>query len=49
MLKRDVVVGPGALTLGDLGLAPTALEAILPTYLDRFRPGGRFARPSPAR
>ena len=49
MLKRDTVVGPGALTLHDLGLAPTALEAILPTYLDRFRPGGRFARPSPAR
>jgi len=49
MLKRDVVVGPGALTLRDLGLAPTALEAILPTYLDRFRPGGRFARQSPAR
>jgi NADH dehydrogenase len=49
MLKHDIVVGPGALTLHDLGLAPTALEAILPTYLDRFRPGGRFARPSPAR
>jgi uncharacterized protein YbjT (DUF2867 family) len=49
MLRRDCVVGPGAETLKDLGLAPTALEAILPTYLDRFRPGGRFARPSPAR
>jgi uncharacterized protein YbjT (DUF2867 family) len=49
LLKRDSVVGPGAAGLGDLGIAPTALEAILPTYLDRFRPGGRFARPSPAR
>ena len=49
LLKRDSVVGPGAAGLGELGIAPTALEAILPTYLDRFRPGGRFARPSPAR
>ena len=49
LLKRDTVVSPGALTLRDLGIAPTALAAILPTYLDRFRPGGRFARPSPAR
>ncbi len=43
LLKRDNVVGAGALTLRDLGIAPTALEPILPTYLDRFRPGGRFA------
>jgi NADH dehydrogenase len=49
LLKHDTVVGAGALTLRDLGIAPTALAAILPTYLDRFRPGGRFARPSPAR
>ena len=31
---------PGA----DLGLQPQAIEAILPTYLDRYRPGGRFAQ-----
>jgi NADH dehydrogenase len=46
MLRRDNVVGPDAPGLRDLGIAPTALEPILPTYLDRFRPGGRFA-PAP--
>jgi uncharacterized protein YbjT (DUF2867 family) len=49
LLARDNVVGSGALTLRDLGIAPTALEAILPTYLDRFRPGGRFAPATPVR
>ncbi|MEJ0072223.1 MAG: complex I NDUFA9 subunit family protein [Pseudomonadota bacterium] len=47
LLRRDSVVSPGAETLRDLGLTPTALQAILPTYLDRFRAGGRFA-PLPA-
>ena len=45
MLRRDNVVSEGALTLADLGIAPTAAEVILPTYLDRYRPGGRFNRP----
>jgi len=49
LLRRDTVVGPGALTLRDLGIAPTALEPLLPTYLDRFRPGGRFAPATRAR
>ena len=44
MLKRDNVVSSGALTLEALGIAPTAVEAILPTYLDRFRRGGWYAR-----
>jgi uncharacterized protein YbjT (DUF2867 family) len=43
LLKRDNIVSPGALTLADLGIQPTAVETILPTYLDRFRAGGRFA------
>jgi NADH dehydrogenase len=42
-LKTDTVVSPGALTLADLGIEPTPLDIVLPTYLDRFRPGGRFA------
>ncbi len=42
-LKSDNVVTDGALTLADLGIDPTAAELILPTYLDRFRIGGRFA------
>lgn len=41
-LKTDNVVGADALTLRDLGLTGTGLDVILPTYLARFRPGGRF-------
>jgi uncharacterized protein YbjT (DUF2867 family) len=44
LLKRDNVVSSGALTLTTLGIAPTAVEGILPTYLDRFRRGGWYAR-----
>jgi uncharacterized protein YbjT (DUF2867 family) len=47
LLKRDNVVSSGALTLASLGIAPTAAEVILPTYLDRFRRGGWYERPSP--
>jgi NADH dehydrogenase len=42
-LQADNVVSEHALTLKDLGITPTALEVIVPTYLERFRPGGRFA------
>jgi NADH dehydrogenase len=44
MLKRDNVVSSGALTLATLGITPTAVESILPSYLDRFRRGGWYAR-----
>ena len=44
LLKRDNVVAPDALALRDLGIEPTAMEAILPTYLDIYRRGGRFAK-----
>jgi NADH dehydrogenase len=44
MLERDNVVSPGAKTLGDLGITPTSMEAILPTYLARFRPSGQYDR-----
>src|SRR5438874_2955100 len=44
LLKRDNVVSSGALTLATLGITPTAVEAILPTYLDRFRRGGWYER-----
>jgi NADH dehydrogenase len=44
LLEVDNVVGPGALGLADLGIAPTAAEIILPTYLDRFRPQGYYSR-----
>ncbi|MBV9555035.1 MAG: complex I NDUFA9 subunit family protein [Alphaproteobacteria bacterium] len=44
MLKRDNIVASGALTLQMLGIEPVAVEAILPTYLDRFRRGGWYDR-----
>jgi len=46
LLRSDNVVAASSLTLADLGLSPTALEAVLPTYLWRFRKGGQFAQPS---
>ena len=50
MLRKDNIVQPGALTLADLGIEPHSVEVIIPTYLDRYRPGGRFnsQRPFPA-
>jgi len=40
LLQRDNVVSAGALTLADLGIKPAAIEALVPGYLARFRPGG---------
>ena len=45
MLRTDNVVGPGVNTLAGLGVAATALEAVLPTYLWKYRSGGQFAQP----
>jgi NADH dehydrogenase len=44
MLSRDNVVADGALGLRDLGISPKAMEAVVPGYLSRFRPGGRRVR-----
>ena len=48
LLKRDNVVSPQALeearTLAGLGIDPAAFEAIVPTYLWRFRTTGQFRR-----
>jgi NADH dehydrogenase len=41
-LESDNVVSAGALTFADLGIRPQSIEAVLPTYLDMYRPGGRF-------
>ena len=46
MLRADNVVAGDLPTLKDLGIEATAAEVILPTYLDRYRRGGRFGRVS---
>lgn len=43
LLKRDNVVGEGAAGLEALGIEPTSVESIVPTYLWRYRRGGQFA------
>lgn len=40
LLGKDNVVAEGAAGLEALGIAPKAVEAIVPAYLERFRPGG---------
>ena len=42
-LRRDNVVAPGAKSLVDLGVTPTAMAAVLPEYLWRYRPSGQYA------
>lgn len=42
-LRHDNVVTPGARGLADLGITPTAMEAVLPEYLWRYRPSGQYA------
>ncbi len=46
LLERDNVVSSGALTLADLGIQPAAVELTVPSYLARYRPGGRFVQPA---
>ncbi len=40
LLARDNVVTPGSPGLAELGLVPTPIELVVPTYLRRFQPGG---------
>ncbi|RDD61527.1 complex I NDUFA9 subunit family protein [Ferruginivarius sediminum] len=43
LLKKDNVVSKKrAKTFEDLGIKPQAIEVIIPAYLERYRPGGRF-------
>ena len=43
LLENDNVVAPGAEGLAELGVEPTGIEAIAPSYLWRYRRGGQFA------
>lgn len=46
LLKFDNILSKDALTLSHLGIKPTAMSSIVPEYLSRLRPGGRFAKAS---
>jgi len=48
LLKSDNVANPDLPGLADLGVAATAVDAVIPTYLWRFRRGGQFAQPEAA-
>ncbi|MFQ5533485.1 MAG: complex I NDUFA9 subunit family protein [Sphingomonadales bacterium] len=43
LLATDNVVADDALTLADIGITPTTVEAIIPTYLWRHRRSGQFS------
>lgn len=43
LLRVDNVVGEGAKGFGDLGIEPTDMEAVLDSYLWRFRPDGQYS------
>lgn len=47
LLVTDNVARHGAPGLAALGITPTAAEAILPMYLDRYRRGGRYNQHAP--
>lgn len=42
-LAQDNVVGPDAAGFDALGIKPTAMEAVLPSYLWSYRPSGQYA------
>jgi uncharacterized protein YbjT (DUF2867 family) len=42
LLKQDSVIARGALSFDDLRIMPTTVEAMVPTYLWRFRAKGQF-------
>jgi uncharacterized protein YbjT (DUF2867 family) len=43
LLKRDNVKSAQTAGLKELGLQATAVESVLPTYLDRYRPRGHYS------
>ena len=50
LLKKDNVVGVSGEDVGviaDFGIEPETVEAIVPPYLARYRPGGQFSEEEP--
>ncbi len=43
LLKKDNVVATTAAGLSDLGITPTSVEAVIPSYLWRYRAKGEYA------
>jgi NADH dehydrogenase len=43
LLKTDNIVSPTAAGLADLGITPTSVEAVIPSYLWRYRSRGEYA------
>lgn len=43
MLRTDNVTSEGARGFAELGVTPSAFEAVIPDYLWRFRPSGQYA------
>lgn len=48
LLKKDNIVSPTASGLADLDITPTSVEAVVPSYLWRYRAKGEYA-PEPRR
>jgi NADH dehydrogenase len=40
MLEKDNIMSEGALGLAELGITPTPVELVVPSYLSRYQPGG---------
>ncbi|HKU65784.1 MAG TPA: complex I NDUFA9 subunit family protein [Rhizomicrobium sp.] len=47
LLRCDNVVSPTAAGLRDLGITPTSVEAVVPSYLWRYRAKGEYAEAQP--
>lgn len=43
LLEKDNIVSPTAPGLADLGITPTSVEAVIPSYLWRYRAKGEYA------
>ena len=41
-LRSDNIVADGAAGFAELGITPTSMEAVLPSYLWQFRPSGQY-------